>query len=409
MELKTNYQYTYFIHPFIVKENRYQKYLLKLLKDKKCNIKIFKKEKDLKLYKYFLPEIRKFLFSSFDFTPNKLKELEKLPIETQSALLSRYPCTMFEYVLEKDIQGKTGEEKGIFFGIRKLEIICFNTGICFLCIKTNIENTNRFDDLLNFNYKFRDIKQQFQLSSFDKIRIQTDAFEDVKSFTDFIGQITGANLEAAKYDIDTERFLSYSYACIEQDYWNEYRKFENIEHNFIKFTNIMPASNIASFIKDESVTISEWKYAKLGLTKQGITLFSSATEMNNYTILPEEFETQYFYTYILNLYKKIYLKKLGFEFSNSKNVKKARKKFIEFTKKIWIQEITEDEAGTIINHRLNEVLELDSLYLSTKNKYDVLYNDLNIEKNSKSTIIIAFILLASLIFNIMNFIQILNK
>ena len=409
MELKTNYQYTYFIHPFIVKENRYQKYLLKLLKDKKCNIKIFKKEKDLKLYKYFLPEIRKFLFSSFDFTPNKLKELEKLPIETQSALLSRYPCTMFEYVLEKDIQGKTGEEKGIFFGIRKLEIICFNTGICFLCIKTNIENTNRFDDLLNFNYKFRDIKQQFQLSSFDKIRIQTDAFEDVKSFTDFIGQITGANLEAAKYDIDTERFLSYSYACIEQDYWNEYRKFENIEHNFIKFTNIMPASNIVSFIKDESVIISEWKYAKLGLTKQGITLFSSATEMNNYTILPEEFETQYFYTYILNLYKKIYLKKLGFEFSNSKNVKKARKKFIEFTKKIWIQEITEDEAGTIINHRLNEVLELDSLYLSTKNKYDVLYKDLNIEKNSKSTIIIAFILLASLIFNIMNFIQILNK
>ena len=361
-----------------------------------------------------------YVYASDEYLSNKLhysestiqrclKELEKLPIETQSALLSRYPCTMFEYVLEKDIQGKTGEEKGIFFGIRKLEIICFNTGICFLCIKTNIENTNRFDDLLNFNYKFRDIKQQFQLSSFDKIRIQTDAFEDVKSFTDFIGQITGANLEAAKYDIDTERFLSYSYACIEQDYWNEYRKFENIEHNFIKFTNIMPASNIASFIKDESVTISEWKYAKLGLTKQGITLFSSATEMNNYTILPEEFETQYFYTYILNLYKKIYLKKLGFEFSNSKNVKKARKKFIEFTKKIWIQEITEDEAGTIINHRLNEVLELDSLYLSTKNKYDVLYKDLNIEKNSKSTIIIAFILLASLIFNIMNFIQILNK
>ena len=113
--------------------------------------------------------------------------------------------------------------------------------------------------------------------------------------------------------------------------------------------------------------------------------------------------------YIVAVLTFFYYNKLGFEFSNSKNVKKARKKFIEFTKKIWIQEITEDEAGTIINHRLNEVLELDSLYLSTKNKYDVLYKDLNIEKNSKSTIIIAFILLASLIFNIMNFIQILNK
>lgn len=408
MGQKIKYQYSYFIHPFVIKENKYQKYLLKLLKDKNVQLKIFRKEKDLRVYQYFLPKVQEFLFSSFGLSEAKMKKLEELPLETKSAILAEYPCTIFEYNLPRDVHGKT-DENCIFFKIRKLEIICFNTGICFLCIKTNIENTNRFDDLLNFNYKFRDIKQQFQLSSFDKIRIQTDAFEDVKSFTDFIGQITGANLEAAKYDIDTERFLSYSYACIEQDYWNEYRKFENIEHNFIKFTNIMPASNIASFIKDESVIISEWKYAKLGLTKQGITLFSSATEMNNYTILPEEFETQYFYTYILNLYKKIYLKKLGFEFSNSKNVKKARKKFIEFTKKIWIQEITEDEAGTIINHRLNEVLELDSLYLSTKNKYDVLYKDLNIEKNSKSTIIIAFILLASLIFNIMNFIQILNK
>lgn len=409
MELKTNYQYTYFVHPFIVKEQRYQKYLLKLLKDKKCNLKIFKKEKDLKLYKYFLPEIRQFLFSSFDFTSSKLKGLKELPKDTQAAILSKYPCTIFEYSLEKDIQGKTGEERGIFFNIRKLEIICFNTGICFLCIKTNVENSNRFDDVLNFNYKFRDINQEFKTSQYEKIRIQNDLFSDVKSLTDFIKDITGANIDAARYDIDTERFLSYSYVCIEQDYWNEYRKFENIEYNFIKYANILPADNIANFIKDESVAISEWRYAKLGLTKQGITLFSSATEMNNYTILPEEYETQYFYTYIINLYKKIYLKKLGVEFSNSKNLKKTRRKFIDFTKKLWIQEITEDEAGTIINHRLNEVLELDTLYSATKNKYDILYKDLNIEKNSKVTIILAIILVSSLVFNIMNFIQLANK
>ena len=114
MELKTNYQYTYFVHPFIVKEQRYQKYLLKMLKDKNSKLKIFKKEKDLNLYKYFLPEVRNFLFSSFDFTNNKLKSLETLPLDTQSALLAKYPCTMFEYNLEKDIQGKTGEEKDIF-------------------------------------------------------------------------------------------------------------------------------------------------------------------------------------------------------------------------------------------------------------------------------------------------------
>ena len=46
MELKTKYQYTYFVHPFVVKENKYQKYHLKLIKDKNCNLKIFRKEKE---------------------------------------------------------------------------------------------------------------------------------------------------------------------------------------------------------------------------------------------------------------------------------------------------------------------------------------------------------------------------
>ena len=52
MELKTNYQYTYFIHPFVINENKYQKYLLKLLKDKRFNLKIFQRSKDVELYKF---------------------------------------------------------------------------------------------------------------------------------------------------------------------------------------------------------------------------------------------------------------------------------------------------------------------------------------------------------------------
>ena len=34
MELKMNYQYTYFIYPFIIKENMYKSYIEKLLKNK---------------------------------------------------------------------------------------------------------------------------------------------------------------------------------------------------------------------------------------------------------------------------------------------------------------------------------------------------------------------------------------
>ena len=50
MGQKIKYQYSYFIHPFVIKENKYQKYLLKLLKDKNVQLKIFRKEKDLSLH-----------------------------------------------------------------------------------------------------------------------------------------------------------------------------------------------------------------------------------------------------------------------------------------------------------------------------------------------------------------------
>ena len=210
MELKTNYQYTYFIHPFVIKDGKYQKYILKMLKDKKCKLKIFKKEKDLRMYKYFLPNAREFLFSSFGFSTSKLKKLEELPIETRAAILSKYKCNIFEYTLPKDIQGKVDDKNSIYFSIQKIEVICFNTGICFLCMKTNIEDYENFTNILNFNYKFRDINQEISnLESYDNIRLQTDSFSDVETFKEFIKDITGSNIEAMKLDIDTERFLTY--------------------------------------------------------------------------------------------------------------------------------------------------------------------------------------------------------
>lgn len=406
MELKTNYQYTYFIHPFIIKENRYQKYILKMLKDKRCNLKIFQKEKDLKMYQYFLPKTREFLFSSFSFGNTKLKKLEELPIETRAAILSKYECNIFEYTLKKDIQGKIDEKKGIFFNVQKIEVICFKTGICFLAIKTSIEDYQNFANILNFNYKFKSINQeQTNLDKYDNIRLQTSSFEDVETFREFITGITGANLGASKLDIDTERFLTYSYVCIDQSAWNHENEFEKIKHNFEKYALIFPADNSRNIESENIKTMSKWKYAKVALSKQGVMLFSSSADMNNYTILPDEYEKQYLYTYILNLYKKIELKKIEQEFKNPKRLKKARSKFIEFTKNMWIQEITEDETGTMLNHKIQEALETEKLFAEVKNKYDILYKDLNIEKNKFATIAISVVLVASLIFNILNFIM----
>ena len=119
MELKTNYQYTYFIHPFIIKNGQYQKYILKMLKDENCKLKIFQKEKDFKMYKYFLPKTREFLFSSFSMGNEKVKQLEELPIETRVALLAKYQCNIFEYHLKKDIQAKVQDKSGYFSKYKK--------------------------------------------------------------------------------------------------------------------------------------------------------------------------------------------------------------------------------------------------------------------------------------------------
>lgn len=407
MELKMNYQYTYFIHPFVIKESKYQKYVLKLIKDKRFKLKVFQKGKDFDLYRYFSPKMKSFLFSSFSHSKLKLDKLEELPDDTKSAILSKYPCTIFEYDLEEDIQGKT-VDKGIFFKIQKIEVICFNTGICFFNMKTNIEDSQEFSDILNFNYKFRDIKQKNILKGYDKIYLQMSNFSDVNKLTEFIKDITGSDIETMKLDIDTQRFLTYSYVCIDSEAWNQNKSFENIEYNFIKYANFLPADNSADLTSNETTVFSEWKYAKMGFSKQGVVLFASSSDINNFTELPNKYENEYFYTYILNLYKQIYLKKLEAEFRDSSNLKIPRKRFIEFTKNLWVQDITDDEIGSRINYRFGKVFELDRLYYEIKTKYDVLYKELNIEKNSKAIIVVTIILVISLIFNILNYIELIK-
>ena len=41
MEQKIKYQYTYFIYPYIIDANKYNKYMLKLIKNPKCKLKTF--------------------------------------------------------------------------------------------------------------------------------------------------------------------------------------------------------------------------------------------------------------------------------------------------------------------------------------------------------------------------------
>lgn len=409
MELKTKFQYTYFIHSYKIKENKYNKYIQRLLKNPNCKLRIFEKHKDIGIYNYFTPKMRDYMFNTFNFTKTKLRKLEELPIETKSAILAKEPCIMFEYDIEKDIQGKAEERKGIFFKIRKIEIICFNTGICFLNLKTDIENSEYFSDVLNFNYKFNQLNSEESLVDYDKIRIQTDKFEGALPFKKFIEELTGSNLIEYR-NIDTQNYLTFGYTCIDQIYWRNALDFEKIKSDYIRYVKILPNDNSVAYNSfGMTKVIDKWNYAKLGMTKAGVTLFASSIDLNNYTVLPQEFENQYLYTYILLSYMKIYLKFIKMEFKQRTNIKATRKKFLQFTKDLWIQEITNEDIGTLYYQDLKEVLELDSMYLKVKNQYDIFYKELNVEKNIKTNIVITVVLVMSLILNILSYIALIKK
>lgn len=407
MELKVKYQYTYFIKPFLIKENKYKKYLLSLLKNDKFNLKFFEKERDLNIYSYFLPEVRDYIFSTFNYDKQKIKEFEGLNNVLKSNILADLPCNVFEYKLNKKAQGKINDNEGIFFNITNIEVVCFDSGICFLLIKTDLENNQKFSSLLDFNYKFKDINSEFsKLKEYNNIKIQTDTFSNMKDLPQFIQEIIGVNSKFAELkDIDmyNRRFFVYTYACIEQDNWEN---FSDIENDFIKFTNVLPNSNTIAFNADKLdrmvETSEQFKNARFGFTKQSATFLASSIDTNNYTKLLFAYDNDYLYTLIFSLYQRIYLKKMEIDLKSKKNIDNIRKRFTKFTKEIWGKELTNSVTGTTFYSKWKKIFELEEIYNNIKNKYDVIYKDSSVEKENKVNKLILIALIISLVLNIIN-------
>ncbi len=414
MELKTRYQYTYFIYPYIIEKWKYSKYIQKLLKNKNCTLRLFENQKDLDIYNKFLPKARKFMFPTFEFSDNKRKKFEELDVGMKATILQKYPCSIFEYSLENNIQGKAGRSEGIFFRIEKIEIICFNTGECFILLKTMIEDSNNFEDVLNFNYKFKDIKSEFiSMKQFDNIKIQADKFSSIKKLTEFIEELAGGELKKNSNITETNKFLTFSYTCVDQNCWNKTIEFDDIKHQFYKYINVLPNNynlNVELSNKDKKTAIMDkWEYIKIGFSKQTTAILTSGIDTFNYTKLPFLYENVYIYMYVLELYKKIFIQKMTEKYKMTTAYKKIRKEFLEFTQNIWLQDITNDDIGSLLCNSWSLNLELDKAYWKLKNEYDILYKESNIEKTAKTNKIILIILLVSLGLNIINFINLFWK
>ena len=408
----TKYQYTYFIYPYTIDESKYNRYLLKLLKDKKCEYKFFEKEKDLDIYNFFLPTIRSYLFPTFELRGENLKGFNRMKDEEKLRIVTKNHVNYFNYNLAQDVQGKVGEENGVFFKVEGIELICFDTGLCFFTMKTHIENTNKFFDLLDFNYRFKEINSEFSsLKNFENIKIQTDSFKDIEDISELIKHITGYSGKVKRNDkeeVVNSQFYTFSYVCVETSNWSEKTNFAEIENDFLKFANVLPSNYTSDFnkanLEHNLHIIEKYKYVKTTLSNTASNIFCSGIDTYNYTKLPYEYENQYFYLYILSLYKKIFLLKLSNEFKVYDRIIKLRKSFIDFTGAVWNKEVTQDDSGALYYRTINRALELDSIYADIQNKYEVIYKDLDIEKNTNFNTIVTILLIFSLIFNTLNLI-----
>ena len=193
----------------------------------------------------------------------------------KATLLSQKECNIFDYALEKDIPGKIGEKNGIFFDITKVEIICFHTGICFLLMKTVLDANSNFEDVLNFNYKFRDIQSKTgHPKEFDMIKIQTNKLNNMQNFSEFLQTIAGPNILANKMNIDTNRFFTYSYTCLDAASWNEHTDLTMLEKEFIKYCHIRPETEQINDSISQKENCYQEKYIYYGFSANSTVLLT---------------------------------------------------------------------------------------------------------------------------------------
>ena len=398
METKIKYQYTYFIKPFKIQEKQYNTYILKLLKDKKIKLKIFNVDKDVEIDTYFQENTKKVMFETLSYNKEQLKELENIEEKTYSKVLNM-PCICFQYQMEQKTQAKMGEENGIFFRVEKIELICFIPGICFMLIKTYLDENATFNQVLNFNYKFKKINTKAEEhNNYEKISLQSSNLGDKAELINLLQELTANSL-------DNEEFYTFAYMCIDGEEWNTNKEFDQISIDFTKLLNEVSANDS---IKNEIKTIDHSDYVKIGIDKNSTALITNSLDAYNYTKLPFEYENQYLYTLIYAWYQKVILNEFGAKLKGKYNYKKLKENLTHFINNIWSKEITSQAYGSQLYKAWRENIELENTYLEIANKYEMAYKDERIRKNKRMSKIIWGILAICLITNIVNALILVN-
>lgn len=382
MEGKVRYQYSYFIYPFTV-EN-YETYLQSLLLDKKWKLELPQKEKDIELYTYFLPTIRDYFLPSMDWEERQKKQWEEISVKGKAKKLGQMGACYFSYELEQQIHGKMGQGD-LFFTIDTIQIVCTKPNNCFLLVKTHIENVENIEQVLDFNYKFREINLVPEtLKSHEKICIQTTQFEATKEVQELIQELTNQEKITLPY--------VHSYVCMDSEDWNSPSDFERLQSYYKKYIHLKPkqANDIPAITEYE---VMDSDYIKMAVTQEGNFIMASSIQNENYTKLPYLFEKQYLYTYLIRMQQK---ERLGNCFEQS------YEKMEKWESIVARDEITKEEDGIKFYQVLRKIWDFDKLEKRAREYYQMQLQKNELKRNKKWNRILGIVLAISILLNLYN-------
>lgn len=409
MELKTVYQYTYFVYPFIIKKDKYKDFCGKILAaSNEWGFNVHRLNQKEGTYEYFLPYVKKFLFPTLYWDDNKAAQFDASSFRKKVEIISNLSSVNFKYNLQIDsdtVHNFKGE--GINAAINNIEMVCFNPGICFLIIKTSLDSdtTLNLSDVLNFNYKFRTINPRYmKKKKTEGLFLKSSGFSKLEDFSVFIENLLSGFEDVHWDSVYFDKLFTYSFVTLDKEEWNENKKFDNIIDEFYKFQYVVPSDYGSAFspgLKDlKKNTYSRWKYSIYGFTRESGVSLSSNVEEFNITKLPSYFENLYFYIFLLAFYQRIALLLFSQDLLTTENskIESLKEELTKFTHFSWFSQITNSEHGMDLWKKWQKAFDLQTLFDEVQKEYTEYYDHIVARGQDRINLLLIVIFVVNAVF-----------
>lgn len=262
MKLPIKYHYSYFILPFVINKDNYDKYIYNILNKPFFDYVSFSKTKNASIYTTFSQDLTNSLLDTKKYA--RLNNNEKAHKMRDRNLL------VFEYNNKSELLGSIDIEKDqnkIYFNLQDIKLYIFRNGICFLTFKTSIDSYN-FEDVLDFNYRFKELLSDLNnIQKFQSIMLSDSKHNSLGDFKKFVYSLIDINLEDISKYTNMENLYTFSYTCVENSVWNEKTDPEVLLNILQKYMKVYASSYNADVSKIGADINTEYEYRKIGVTK----------------------------------------------------------------------------------------------------------------------------------------------